>query len=265
VSADDNFDAKLRCGAWTVVREDGKLDVLKGKKSILDSSGIPYVDSISDFDGYEKFMIFEHAERLVLADSSLISDTIPWGIHEGLANRRSARLAVSTLNSNVMIDFGGLGTMSYDVSRRTLRDGDPCWKPLAVLSGSKTEFHYNESGAFEMRVTLAGGDVGPPSVRYVGKGIFIGNQLVSDHVVSITSEEGALFVHHPASVGESKGWLERISAKGDFLMSPVRRRDGPADAIAVPSSLTHPWSELRIWGLDGGRVIWNEAGGRWGY
>ena len=265
VSVADNLDAKVRCGAWTIVLEDGKLDVLKGNKSILDSSGIPYVDSISDFDGYDKFMIFEHAERLVLADSSLIVDTIPWGIHEALVNRRSARLAVSTLNSNVMIDFGGLVTLSYDVSRRTLRDGDPCWKPLAVLSGSKTEFHYNESGAFEMRVTLADGDLGPPSVRYVGKGIFVGNQLVSDHVASITSEEGALFVHHPASVAESKGWLERVSVKGDFLMSPVRRRGGPADAVPVPSSLTHPWSELRIWGLDGGRVIWNEAGGRWGY
>jgi hypothetical protein len=257
-------DGKISCGAWTIIREDGKIDLRKGVKSILDSGGVPFVDSISDFDGHDKFMIFQHAERLVLTNASLVAETIPWDLHPELANRRSARLAVSTVTSNVMIEFGGPGALSYDVSQHTFREGDPCRKPLAVLSGSNIEFYNNESGAFEMRVSLARGDIGPSSVRYVGKGIFTGNQLISDHAVSIRSKVGELFVLHPSSVGESEGWLERISVKDGFLIKPVLLREGPSDSVLVPPALTHPWSELRIWGLDGGRVIWNESGARWG-
>lgn len=265
VTAVDIRDDKILCGAWTIIREEGRIDVRKGAKSLLDSRGVPFVDSISDFDGYDKLMVFEHAERLVLTDASRVSDTIPWYINPELANRRSVRLAVSTVTSNVMVSFGGQGYLSYDINRHELRDGDPCRKPLAVFSGSNTEFYYNEAGAFEMRISLAKGDVGPSSVRYTGKGVFAGNQLVSDHASSIRSEDGALLVLHPASLGESKGWLERIEASGDFPMKPVRRRDGPAGSVAVPPALNHPWSEHRIWGLDGGRIIWDESGARWGY
>lgn len=265
ISAKDAQDGKVRCGAWTIAREEGKLDVRKGVKSMLDSRGVPYVDAIADFDGYDKFLAFEHAERLVLTEASRVSDTIPWDIHAELADRRSARLAVSTVTSGVMIEFGPRGTLSYDVSRRVLRAGDPCRKPLSVLPASHAEFYYNESGSFEMLVSLAKEDVGPASVRYVGKSLFAGNQLVSDHAVSIRSDGGRLFVLHPVSAGESSGWLEHLSSKDGFSMKPVRRRGGPSDAVAVPASLARPWSELRIWGLDGGRIIWTEAGSRWGY
>lgn len=264
ISAIDTSDGKISCGAWTIVQEDGKIDLRKGVKSMLDSGGVPFVDSISDFDGHDKFMIFQHAERLVLTNASLVAETIPWDLHPELANRRSARLAVSTVTSSVMIEFGGPGALSYDISQHTFREGDSCRKPLAVLSGSNIEFYNNESGAFEMRVSLARGDVGPSSVRYIGKGIFTGNQLISDHAVSIRSKVDELFVLHPSSVGESEGWLERISVKEGFLIKPVLLREGPSDSVLVPPALTHPWSELRIWGLDGGRVIWKESGTRWG-
>lgn len=235
---------------------------------MLDAGGVPFVDRISDFDGFEKHTVHAHEERVVVSAHSMVVGTIPWGQGEECIDRSKVaalRLGLSLKVPKMMVDFGPGCGKSYDVEKRTLRDIQPCRRPLGGLSRPQVDFAHNEQGAFEMRITLSKDDVGPASVRYLGKDVFFGNQLVADHVGGLRAEKGAFYVLHPPSVDEPKGWQECIPERHGFPLRPLRSRRGPELSVGVPSALAHPWSESRSWGIEGGALMWTETGERWGY
>lgn len=255
------------CGAWNLARRDGRFEVTRESRSLLDAQGAPYVDSIADFDGYEGHLIFNHDERLVLLASSVVHDAIPWGAGVGMVDRakvRAPRLAISNLDSSMVVDFGNEGGVSYHISNRSIVANIPSRRPLGVLFGSAKEFYANETDRFELRIKLGANDVGPRVVSYLGKDVFWGNQLVSDHVSSIKTAEGSLFIRHPISTNDPAGWLEHLQEVWGSKMTPVRDRDGPSSSVDVPASLLRPWSEPRAWGIGKEGIIWDELGVRWG-
>jgi hypothetical protein len=180
------------------------------------------------------------------------------------SGRTDVRFAVSDKALRTMVDFGKSADQAYDLGRRMLVPSENCHRPAGVLSGTKTEFLSNTSGVFEMRITLREGDRGPAVVSYLGGDVIRFNQLASDRVLDIKSIGGDLFVRHASSSGEQSGWLERIAAKGTIPLKPCRNRDGPCLRVDVPGSYLRPWSEDRAWGVDSGKVIWEETSLRWG-
>lgn len=259
---------QMACGAWSISSIGGKHQANMGGRSLLDAGGVPFVDRISDFDGFEKHTVHVHEERVVVSAHSMVVGTIPWGQGEECIDRSKVaapRLGLSLKVPKMMVDFGSGCGKSYDVEKRTLRDIQPCRRPLGGLSRSQVDFAHNEEGAFEMQITLSKDDVGPASVRYLGKDVFFGNQLVADHVGGLRAEKGAFYVLHPPSVDEPKGWQECIPERHGFPLRPLRSRRGPELSVGVPSALAHPWSESRSWGIEGGALMWTETGERWGY
>ena len=259
---------QMGCGAWTVLGLAGKYDVIKGDRSLLDAGGVPFADTMVDFDAYASHSVHVHNERTVVTVGSRVAGSVPWGKGVGSVDRSKAtapRLVVSRREGAMMVNFGSTGDTSYDIEKRSLRDSQPFRRPLALLSGSSVEFGANEAASFEMRVTLSKDDRGPSTVRYLGEDVFFGNQLVTDHVGALRSENGSFYLIHPPSAGEPAGWLERIPEKDGFAIKPLRRRNGPAFSVDVPASFIRPWSETRNWGLDRGYLIWTETGARWGY
>jgi hypothetical protein len=255
------------CGAWKVVWKDGKFDVLKGMESVLDPQGVPYVDTVIGFDGYEQNLMFVNDDRLVLVASSSVLDAVRWGSGQGRVDgsaRGDARFAVSDKDLRTLVDFGESENLAYDTGRRMLVTCEPCHRPAGVLSGTKTEFLSNKEGDFEMRVSLRERDRGPAVVSYVGLDVIRFNQLASDRVLTIKTAGGDLFVRHAPSSGNPSGWLEHLPSRGNLLFKSCRERDGPSFRVDVPGSYLRPWSEARVWGVDSGRVFWEEASMRWG-
>ncbi len=261
------FGQVAECGAWAIHRNEDRYDLRVGARPLLDPSGVPFPDTISDFDGYESSMTFEHAERLVVMRASAISDSLAWGVGPGEVDRRlagSLRLAIQESGTDVVVDLGQDVGLQYDVGRKVISKRQACRRPLGFFADGLREFYSNDDSKFEMRQRLAKDDRGPAEVRYAGPGVFYGNQLATDHVSSVLSQAGALYVRHPASAGQSAGWLERIPSSGSFIIQPIRERDGPSASVKVAPSMTRPWSELRFWGVSDGGVSWREAGARWG-
>jgi hypothetical protein len=259
---------QMTCGAWSISSLGGKHFASIGGRSVLDAGGVPFADNISDFDGYEKHTLHVHEERIVVSAQSTVIATIPWGHGADCIDRSKVaapRLGLSLAVPKMLVDFGPGCGRSYDVEKRTLRDVQPCRRPLGVLPGSLVDFAHNEGRTFEMKIALSKDDVGPPSVRYLGKEVFFGNQLVTDHVGGLRAQKGSFYVLHPPSVDEPKGWLEHIAEKNGFPLKPLHPRCGPVLSVDVPSSLSHPWSEPRCWGIEAGALMWIEAGARWGY
>lgn len=256
------------CGAWKVLRKEGKYDIQIGQRSLLDSQGVPFVDAISDIDGHDNYLIFAHGERVVVTESSAVIATIPWGTGEGKVSReiaRPPRLVISSRTERRMIDYGQDTDMMFDVHARALLPQEACRKPLGYLPMVNAEFCLNEQRAFEMRIILDKVHLGPPLMSYVGKGIFSGSQLSSDRVVTLTSRDGVLFGAHPVPQGKDLVWQERLTLGVGRLEAPLRPRSGPSQSIEVPASLLHPWSERRVWRVNTEGVLWDEAGPRWGY
>ena len=255
------------CGAWGIVRTDGKYDALKGGESVLDPQGVPFIDSVDGFDGYDKHLIFLHQERMVITGSSRVIDAIRWGVGSGMVERatcRDIRLAVSDKDPRVVVDFGRHDAFAYDIERRVTTAGVSLRRPVGVLSGKNTEFFANQEGAFEMRVTLRDGDQGPSLVRYVGRDVIAFNQLASDRVLAIKAHGDVFSVLHAPSVDNPSGWQEKIALKGSLRLDPCRDRDGRCDKIEVPGSYIRPWSETRVWGIEGAKIFWEERARRWG-
>jgi hypothetical protein len=255
------------CGAWKLMWKDGRFDALKGEESVLDSLGVPFSDTVLGFDGYEQNLMFVNQDRLVLVTSSRVLDSVRWGTGNGMiddSGRTDVRFAVSDKDLRTMVDFGKSADQAYDIGRRMLVPSENCHRPAGVLTGTKTEFLSNTSGVFEMRITLREGDRGPAVVSYLGGDVIRFNQLASDRVLDIKSIGGDLFVRHASSSGEQSGWLERVAAKGTIPLKPCRNRDGPCLRVDVPGSYLRPWSEDRAWGVDSGKVIWEETSLRWG-
>lgn len=116
-SSPDGADS---CGAWRIVREDGRFDVLRDGVSVLDRQGVPYVDSIEGFDGYENHLVFVHQAKAVITGSSRVTDAIQWGVGEGRVDRamcRDIRLAVTDEALAVFSTSGGM-TPPCTTSRR---------------------------------------------------------------------------------------------------------------------------------------------------
>lgn len=255
------------CGSWGIVRADGKYDAIKGGESVLDRQGVPFIDSVDGFDGYDKHLIFLHQERMVITGSSRVIDAIRWGVGSGMVERatcRDIRLAVSDKDPRVVVDFGRHDAFAYDIERRVTTAGVSSRRPAGVLSGKTTEFFANQEGAFEMRVTLRDGDQGPSLVRYVGRDVIAFNQLASDRVLAIKAQGDVFSVLHAPSVDNPSGWQEKIALKGSLRLVPCRDRNGRCDKIEVPGSYLRPWSETRVWGIDGGKIFWEERARRWG-
>jgi hypothetical protein len=255
------------CGSWGIVRADGRYDAIKGGESVLDRQGVPFIDSVDGFDGYDKHLIFLHQERMVITGSSRVIDAIRWGVGSGMVERatcRDIRLAVSDKDPRVVVDFGRHDAFAYDIERRVTTAGVSSRRPAGVLSGKTTEFFANQEGAFEMRVTLRDGDQGPSLVRYVGRDVIAFNQLASDRVLAIKAQGDVFSVLHAPSVDNPSGWQEKIALKGSLRLVPCRDRNGRCDKIEVPGSYLRPWSETRVWGIDGGKIFWEERARRWG-
>jgi hypothetical protein len=255
------------CGAWNVIRRDGKFGITKGSESVLDSNGAPFIDSIEGFDGYDKHLMFVHQERVVVTGSSRVTDAIRWGDGQGMVERascRDIRLAVSDDASRNVVDFGRRDAYVYDIEARSMIAGVASRRPAGVLSGTSIEFLANQEGAFEMRIALREGDVGPSVVRYVGSDVIAFNQLASDRVLAMKAQGGTFSVLHAPSVDNPAGWYEKIARKGSLRLAPCRDREGPCERIEVPGSYLRPWSETRTWGMGDGKVFWEEMGLRWG-
>jgi hypothetical protein len=255
------------CGAWKLICKDGKFDALKGGDSVLDPQGVPYVDKVLGFDGYEQNLMFVNKDRLVLVASSTVLDSVKWGSGPGMIESSvlpDVRFAVSDENLRTLVDFGKMEASAYDMERRVLVQAEACHRPAGVLSGTETEFLSNKSGEFEMRLTLREGDRGPALISYLGPEVIRHNQLASDRVLAVKSEGGDLFVRHASSSGNHSGWLEFIPSKGNLALRSCRGRDGPSLRVDAPGSYLRPWSETRVWGVDSGKVFWEEASMRWG-
>jgi hypothetical protein len=255
------------CGAWKLVWKDDKFDALKGEDSVLDSQGVPYADNVVGFDGYEQNLMFANQDKLVLVASSNVLDSLKWGSGPGMIEssaRSDVRFAVSDKDLRTLVDFGKLEASAYDMGSRRLVQREACHRPAGVLSGTKTEFLSNKSGEFEMRITLREGDRGPAVVSYVGGDVISFNQLASDRVLAVKSDGGDLFVRHAPPSGHHSGWLELIPSKGNITLRSCRDRDGPSLRVDVPGSYLRPWSEARAWGVDSGKVFWEETALRWG-
>ncbi len=255
------------CGSWKLVWKDNKFDALKGEVSVLDSQGVPYADNVVGFDGYEQNLMFVNQDKLVLVASSNVLDSLKWGSGPGMIEssaRSDVRFAVSDKDLRTLVDFGKLEASAYDMGSRRLVQSEACHRPAGVLSGTKTEFLSNKSGEFEMRITLREGDRGPAVVSYVGGDVISFNQLASDRVLAVKSDGGDLFVRHAPPSGHHSGWLEFIPSKGNITLRSCRDRDGPALRVDVPGSYLRPWSEARAWGVDSGKVFWEEIAMRWG-
>jgi hypothetical protein len=264
----DALVVEALCGAWRVVRKEGKYDVRIGQRSLLDPQGVPFVDAISDIDGLDDYLMFAHGERVVVTQSSAVIATIPWGTGEGKVSRamaRPPRLAISSRTERRMIDYGQETDVMFDVHARALWSQEACRKPLGYLPAVNAEFCLNEQRAFEMRIVLDKVHLGPPLMSYVGKGIFSGSQLATDRVVTLTSRDGVLFGAHALPQGEDLVWQERLTLGAGRFESPLRPRSGPNQSVEVPASLVHPWSERRVWRVDAEGMRWTEAGARWGY
>jgi hypothetical protein len=255
------------CGAWNIFRRDGKFGVIKGGEPVLDVNGVPFIDSIEVFDGYDKHLMFVHQERLVVTGSSRVIDAIRWGDGQGMVERascRDIRLAVSDKDSRNVVDFGRHDAAAYDIEARAMVAGVASRRPAGVLSGTTTEFLANQEGAFEMRIALREGDVGPSVVRYVGRDVIAFNQLASDRVLAMKAQGGSFSVLHAPSVDNPSGWHEKIARKGNLILAPCRNREGRCDRVEVPGSYLRPWSETRTWGIADGKVFWEEMALRWG-
>jgi hypothetical protein len=255
------------CGAWRISWKDGKFDALMGSESVLDAQGIPSVDTVLGFDGYEQNLMVVNDDKLVLVASSSVLDAIRWGGGQGMIDgsaRRNVRFAVSDKDLRTLVDFGESESLAYDIGRRMLVASEACHRPAGVLSGTKTEFLSNKEGVFEMRVTLRERDRGPAVVRYVGSDVIRFNQLASDRVLAVKADGGGMFVRHEPSSGNPSGWLEHLPSRGSLILKSCRDRDGPSLRVDVPGSYLRPWSEARAWGVDSGRVFWEETAMRWG-
>jgi hypothetical protein len=211
--------------------------------------------------------MFVHQERLLITGSSRVIDAIRWGDGQGMVERascRDIRLAVSDKDSRNVVDLGRHDAAAYDIEARAMIAGVASRRPAGVLSGTTTEFLANQDGAFEMRITLREGDVGPSVVRYVGRDVIASNQLASDRVLAMKAQGGSFSVLHAPSLDNPSGWHEKIARKGSLLLTPCRNREGRCDRVEVPGSYLRPWSETRTWGLAEGKVFWEEMALRWG-
>jgi hypothetical protein len=264
----DGLAQESPCGAWNVVREKGKYDLRIGSRSLLDPQGVPFVDVVCDFDGLENQLLIGHGERVVVTRAAAVVATVPWGPRRGEVPRAQARapgLAVSNGTARLMVDYGRDAGVMFDVEAGRLVSLEACRKPLGHLPALNAEFCINEQSAFEMRIELDAVHVGPPLIRYIGKGVFAGSQLSSDRVLALAAREGVLYGVHALPQGGALVWHERLTPLGPVSEAPLRPRSGPEQSVMVPASLVHPWSERRVWRIDAEGVRWTEAGARWGY